>query len=64
MPVRVGYPHGIEGLADVVRNPIYATSAGLLLYGVSHQGRVHENRGHSGESGAVSRFVQWLRESF
>jgi cell division protein FtsA len=32
MPVRVGVPHGLGGLADVVQNPIYSTAAGLLLY--------------------------------
>ena len=30
MPVRVGYPQAVQGLTDIVRNPIYATSVGLL----------------------------------
>jgi len=33
MPVRLGSPQHVTGLADVVRNPIYATAVGLLLYG-------------------------------
>ncbi len=33
MPVRLGMPQYVKGLADVVRNPIYATGVGLLLYG-------------------------------
>ena len=33
MPVRLGTPQHITGLVDVVRNPIYATGVGLLLYG-------------------------------
>ena len=32
VPVRLGVPQGITGLADVVRNPIHATGVGLLLY--------------------------------
>jgi cell division protein FtsA len=32
MPVRLGIPQYVEGLVDVVRNPIYATGVGLLLY--------------------------------
>ena len=32
VPVRLGVPHGVAGLADVVRNPIHATGVGLLLY--------------------------------
>jgi len=33
MPVRLGSPHDISGLGDVVRNPIYSTGVGLLLFG-------------------------------
>lgn len=33
MPVRLGVPQNVSGLADVVRNPIYATGVGLLHYG-------------------------------
>jgi cell division protein FtsA len=32
VPVRLGVPHGVTGLTDVVRNPIHATGVGLLLY--------------------------------
>jgi cell division protein FtsA len=32
VPVRLGVPQGVTGLADVVRNPIHATGVGLLLY--------------------------------
>ncbi|MDO8697513.1 MAG: cell division protein FtsA, partial [Pseudomonas sp.] len=35
--VRLGVPHSVKGLADVVRNPIYSTSVGLLLYGLQKQ---------------------------
>src|SRR3990167_5948881 len=37
MPVRLGVPQGVKGLADVVRNPIYSTGVGLLLYGLQKQ---------------------------
>ena len=33
MPVRLGVPQHVKGLADVVKNPIHATGVGLLLYG-------------------------------
>ena len=33
MPVRLGVPQYVQGLSDVVRNPIHATGVGLLLYG-------------------------------
>ncbi|MFT5451941.1 MAG: cell division protein FtsA [Enterobacterales bacterium] len=37
MPVRLGVPQNVSGLADVVRNPIYATGVGLLHYGKQQQ---------------------------
>ena len=36
-PVRIGSPHNVSGLADIVRNPIYSTGVGLLLYGMKQQ---------------------------
>jgi cell division protein FtsA len=33
MPVRLGAPQRAHGLNDIIRNPIYATAVGLLLYG-------------------------------
>jgi cell division protein FtsA len=38
MPVRVGIPYRFGGLGDMVKNPIYATGTGLLLYGAKHVG--------------------------
>jgi cell division protein FtsA len=64
MPVRVGYPASIEGLADVVRNPIYSTAVGLLLYGAKHVSEGSVTGGRSPSSGWWARTLQWLRESF
>ncbi len=36
MPVRIGIPTNITGLIDEILTPAYATSVGLLLYGVSN----------------------------
>ena len=36
-PVRIGAPHNVAGLADIVRNPIYSTGVGLLHFGVQQQ---------------------------
>ncbi len=38
MPVRLGVPRYVTGLADVVRNPIHATGVGLLLFGQQNSG--------------------------
>jgi cell division protein FtsA len=39
MPVRLGAPQYVNGLMDVVRNPVHATGAGLLLYGYQNLAR-------------------------
>jgi cell division protein FtsA len=41
MPVRLGVPQYVTGLADVVSNPIHATGVGLLLYAKSQTEREH-----------------------
>jgi cell division protein FtsA len=49
MPVRMGIPQNVMGLPEVVKNPIYSTGIGLLIYGKEHQsyGRHIENEGTS-----------------
>jgi cell division protein FtsA len=32
MPVRIGIPHHVTGLPDIIYNPVYATGVGLLMY--------------------------------
>jgi len=36
LPVRIGTPTGMYGIADSLQNPAYATGVGLLLWGVKH----------------------------
>jgi cell division protein FtsA len=36
LPVRVGAPHDLQGLTDVLESPAYATAVGLLLWGARH----------------------------
>jgi len=38
LPVRVGTPTTMYGISDTVRDPAYATSVGLLLWGVKNTG--------------------------
>lgn len=37
LPVRVGVPHDLEGLVDILQNPAYATGVGLLLWGLRRE---------------------------
>jgi cell division protein FtsA len=36
LPVRIGVPHDLQGLTDVLESPAYATAVGLLLWGARH----------------------------
>ena len=42
-PVRMGSPHSVEGFSEILNNPIYATSVGLLLYGQKQLEEDHMN---------------------
>ncbi len=62
MPVRLGVPQHVAGLVDVVRNPIYSTGVGLLLYGLRHG---NERRGdvrlNAGARGIWERMKGWFQ---
>lgn len=62
MPVRLGAPININGLKDIVDNPIYSTGVGLLLYGMekSHEG--HES--FEVKDGFFGRIRGWFRRNF
>ncbi|SDF02670.1 cell division protein FtsA [Thermus arciformis] len=44
LPVRLGKPHGISGLTDVVATPAHATAVGLVRYGATLPARAPEAR--------------------
>ena len=65
-PVSLGMPRNVAGLADIVRNPIYATGVGLLLYGQELERRRLE-RGEAPpvmKGSFVDRMREWLRQNF
>lgn len=63
MPVRLGMPQEFKGLTDVVRNPIYATSVGLLHYGNRHHAAAASNSETSRESPLI-RIKRWFKGNF
>jgi len=65
MPVRLGVPQYVEGLVDVVRNPIHATAVGLLLYGKEAvEAQVDASASQVGVSGAFGRMKAWFQGNF
>ncbi len=66
MPVRIGVPQGISGLVDVVRNPIYSTGVGLLLFGAKNRsaGMGSEIGQDSGLQDVWRRMKSWFQGNF
>ncbi len=61
MPVNIGKPKSVAGLSDIVRNPIYATSVGLLQYGLGNDLQSHGARRSETQSGSIWQSVKsWL----
>lgn len=63
VPVSLGIPRYVQGLKDIVRNPIYATSVGLLLYGKEREEEQAGRQKRPG-GGTWNRFRNWLGENF
>ena len=65
MPVRLGVPQYVTGLVDVVRNPIYATGVGLLLFGYNNrEQRVLEAGLGKGLKSVWERMKGWFQGNF
>ena len=65
MPVRLGVPRYVTGLVDVVRNPIYATGVGLLLFGYHNQSsRLQELPGGMSVKAVWQRMKSWFQGNF
>ncbi len=65
-PVRVGAPNGLGGLIDVVNNPMYSTSTGLIQYGIRkfRAGATRELQGRNLFEKIFSRMKDWAEEFF
>jgi cell division protein FtsA len=65
-PVRVGTPIGLGGLIDVVNNPMYATSTGLIQYGLKadKSGKTRQLQGRNMFEKIFSRMRDWAEEFF
>ena len=65
MPVRLGSPQYVTGLVDVVRNPIYATGVGLLLFGDQHRSDRSSDSMVGGNAKSVwERMKNWFKGNF
>ena len=65
VPVRLGLPQQVQGLTDVVRNPVFSTGVGLLLY--ARDNILPVRRGRSIGSNAkttIDRMRAWFQGNF
>ncbi|ORU92985.1 MAG: cell division protein FtsA [Cycloclasticus sp. symbiont of Poecilosclerida sp. N] len=63
MPVRLGCPQYVSGLGEVVRNPIYATGVGLLLFGQQNS-VVNSGEVSGGFEGMWAKMKSWFQGNF
>lgn len=63
-PVSIGVPRNVSGLMDIVRNPIYSTGVGLLIYGRMQEEQVRL-RGGKRDRGVsfVERLKAWFKNN-
>ena len=66
LPVRVGYPENISGLREMIYSPKYATSVGLVRYGItSNQGKLNFVGDDTNLFHKVSRRMKdWMQDFF
>jgi cell division protein FtsA len=62
MPVRIGVPTGLAGLADTIDSPPYATCVGLVRWGARHGMGMNEPLFRAnGDETIYERFKNWMR---
>ena len=65
MPVRLGAPHAVSGLTDMVRNPIHSTGVGLLQFGHRHGvRRIAADSDGGGFRAVLRRMRSWFEGSY
>jgi cell division protein FtsA len=63
--VRLGLPHSVQGLSDVVRNPIFSTGVGLLLYARDNAMPARRGRSLGGNAKSmIDRMRSWFQGNF
>ena len=63
VPVRLGSPHNVQGLKEVVRDPAYATAVGLLLYGRQQLPKL-QRAAEGSPAYVLQRIGNWLKGNF
>lgn len=63
LPVQLGVPKGVQGLTEGISSPAYATSVGLVLYGMERSAQEDLSGGEKGPLGRLwKKIKEWWRE--
>lgn len=63
-PVRVGTPHSVTGLSDIVENPIYSTGVGLLQYGLRQHQEEDPSLNRDTQNQIMGKMKNWFQGHF
>lgn len=64
LPVRIGYPSGVGGLVDLVKDPENATAVGLLIHGSQNHGVRRPMKGNTLVGRTIRKMSSWFGEHF
>jgi cell division protein FtsA len=64
VPVRLGLPQTVRGLTDVVRNPIFSTGVGLLLYARDNVLPARRGGSLGNAKSVLDRMRSWFQGNF
>ena len=64
VPVRVGKPKGLICLSDILINPVYSTSTGLILYGQKVTEEEFVDFAFIREKGLLNKAFKWIQNNF
>ncbi|MBX7222015.1 MAG: cell division protein FtsA [Blastocatellia bacterium] len=63
MPIRLGIPHGIDGIVDEIASPEFAVVVGLVLHGARHRSQsTRTGRGTGSLRQRSARLREWFSE--
>lgn len=64
VPVRLGLPHGVQGITDVAKNPVYAAAVGLLMFGRDQRPHDRSDFEQAGIKQVLGRMKGWFQGHF
>lgn len=64
IPVRLGAPHTVTGMSNVLNNPVYATGVGLLMYGLQQRDLNRDGLQQPNLKSLWGRMKSWFQGNF